>query len=276
MDCGRGQDESTRRFFEGAKGGLDDLIGDRLTGLKQELPRFLEGAKQGLSVLGPVVAELDRHLARRFSAFAYIDLDENLMSRVLADLLRSDSEHGQGDLFVSALLKHLREDKATQSGMARILPDGSAWSQVRVVREALTTHIAAWHRRIDVEISMSVDEERVAIAIENKPRAEDQPAQLDAYAEHLKRKYGGGYLLLYLTPEGAEPSEDSLLPKRRAELGNHFACASLVEWVNGWLQEAETQVKASYVQRFVADFRQAVLRKYTDSKAGPSQIALRE
>ena len=270
--CGTGLEEATRRFFEGAKGGMDDLSRVRLTRLRQECPRFFEGARQGLAVLGPVVAELDRHLARRFSTFAYIHLDENLMSDVLADLLRPDFGHGQGDLFLSALLRHLREDKATQEGIACILPDGSTRSQVRVVREALTTHIEAWNRRIDVEISMRVGKERVAIAIENKPSAEDQPAQLDDYADHLQRKYCGRYLLLYLTPDGADPSEESLLPQRRDELADHFACVNLVKWAQGWMQQAESQVKAGYVQRFVADFRQALLRKHADSETEQSLV----
>ena len=281
VNCGTGLEEETRRFFEDAKGGLEALIGDRLTGLEQELPRFFEGARQGLAVLGPAVAELDRHLARRFSTFAYIHLDENLMSNVLADLLGRDFAHGQGDLFLSALLKDLRKDEATQSGVSRLglLPDGAPWSQVRVVREAYTTHIEAWKRKIDIVISMRVGEnpDRVAIAIENKPpSAPDQPNQLNDYAKHLERKYEGRYLLLYLTSGRTEPSEESLPAKRRNQLKcqGHFACVSMVEWVNGWLQEAENQVEASYVQRFVADFRQAVLHKYTNPGSEPGSVTL--
>lgn len=275
------EEETTRQFFKGAKGGLAALSRDRLTALEEQVPRFFEGGQAGLAVLGPVVAELDRHLARRFSTFAYIHLDENLMSNVLADLLGRDLAHGQGDLFLSALLKDLRKDEATQSGVSRLglLPDGASWSQVRVVREAYTTHIEAWKRQIDVEISMRVGEtpDRVAIAIENKPpSAPDQPNQLNDYAKHLERKYEGRYLLLYLTPGGTEPSEESLPAKRRDELKcqGHFARVSMVEWVNGWLQEAENQVKAAYVQRFVADFRRAVLQKYTDAESDPGSVTL--
>ena len=252
--------------------------------IAQEAPRFFEGVKQGRRVLRQAVAELDRHLARRFSTFAYIHLDENCMSDVLADLLRPDFAHGQGDEFLTALLKDLRKEAATQSGTnlktgverLGLLPDGSTWSGVRVVREALTTHIEDWNRRIDIEISMWVGGERVAIAIENKPSAEDQPGQLEDYAKHLRRKYGGRYLLLYLTRDRTEPSEESLPAKRRDELKcqGHFACVSMVKWVNGWLQEAENQVKAAYVQRFVDDFRQAVLQKYTDAESEPGSVTL--
>lgn len=263
-------EQKTRRFFEDAKQGLDSLKKARDTRLRQEIPRFFEGAQEGLNVLRPAVIELDRHLARRFSTFKYIHLDENRMSDVLADLLRPDSAHGQRDLFLAALLKHLRDDEATQLGMKRILPDDSNWSHPLVYREAPTTHIDNRKRRIDIEISMNVDGRLVGIAIENKPGEGHPPDQLHAYAKNLNRKYRGQYLLLYLTPDGKPPPLESLSSVRRTELGDRFACVSLVDWAQEWLQEAENQVKASYVQQFVGDFRQVLLQKYADTEINPN------
>ena len=255
-------------FFEGARQGLEDRKEARDGKLKQEAPRFFEGVRQGLRVLVPAIVELDRHLARHFSIFRYIHLDENCMSDVLADLLCPDFDHGQGGLFLATLVKHLREDATTHSGIKRILPEDSTWSNVRVFREALTTHIDNRNRRIDIEISKSVAGKSVGIAIENKPNPGDRIGQLDDYAEHLDRKYKGQYLLLYLTPDGTPPTPESLPPERRTELGDRFACVSLVDWAQGWLQEAENLVKASYVQQFVGDFRQVLLQKYADVETG--------
>ena len=180
-----------------------------------------------------------------------------------------DSEHGQGELFLAAFLKHLRNDESTKKGMEQILPNDSTWSNVRVFREEHTTHIEASKRRVDIEISMSVGGRPVGIAIENKPSAEDQQEQLKDYAEHLCRKYKGNYMLLYLTPYGSPPECKSLTNDQRTELDYHFACASLVEWAQGWMLEAKNQVKASYVRRFVKDFRQTLLEKYTGSEPEP-------
>ena len=268
MVCDNNLDRKISRFFKGANQGLENLRKDRKSKL-QEIPRFFEGARQGLRVLRPAVAELERHLARRFSIFNSIRLDENCMSDVLADLLRPDSTHGQGDLFLAAFLKHLRNHEATKKGMGQILPDDSTWSDARVFREALTSHIEDWNRRIDIEISMSVDGKSVGIAIENKPSAEDQPKQLANYSEHLCKKYEGRYLLLYLTPGGTPPAQESLRDEQRAKLRDHFACVSLVHWAQTWMQEAENQVKANYVQRFVADFRQVLLKRHADSESEP-------
>ena len=269
MVCEYNLDREIPRFFKEAMKGIEDRRKDRKSKL-QDIPRFLEGAKQGLRVLGPAVAELDRHLARRFSTFRYIHLDENCMSNVLADLLRPDSAHGQGDLFLAAFVNHLRNNNATKSGVEKILPNEPTWSRVRVLREALTLHIEDWNRRIDIEISMRRgDRKWVGIAIENKPGAKDQPSQLADYAENLKKKYEGRYLLLYLTTEGTDPSAESLSPERKIELGDNFACASIVKWAQGWMQEAEEQVKSGYVKRFVADFRQVLLKSYADSETEP-------
>ena len=288
--CDTSLTQRVKRFVEGARGGLDDLREARRTRLKQDTQRFFGGSKQGLAVLGPVVAELDRHLARRFSVFnldrfhppgsaSYFHLDENRMSDVLADLLQPNSVHGQGDLFLSALLGHLRDDEVTHAAMKRILPADPTWPDTIVTREALTTHsIRASNKRMDIVISMTMGGESVAIAIENKPKAEDEPAQLDVYADHLQRKYDGRYLLLYLTPYGNPPGHESLSPDRQRDLveKGRFACVKLDQWSKGWMLEAESQVKAAYVQRFVADFRQAVVRKYMDSEAQLGPIAFLE
>ena len=268
--------QETPRFFEGAQQRLDDQKKAHDTRLRQETPRFFEGAQQRLDILGKASVVIDRHLARRFSTFRYIHLDENRMSDVLADLLRPDSAHGQGDLFLVALLKHLRDDEATQLGMKRILPDDSNWSHPLVYREASTTHIDNRRRRIDIEISMNVDGRLVGIGIENKPGEGFPPGQLNAYAENLNKKYKGQYLLLYLTPDRKRPPPESLSSVRRTKLEEEgrFACVSLVDWARGWMQEAQNQVKASYVQQFVGDFRQVLLQKYADAETDPNLTML--
>ena len=87
MVCDNNLDREVPRFFKEAKKGIEERKKDRKTKLR-EIPHFFEGARQGLRVLRPAVAELDRHLAPRFSVFNSIRLDENRMSNVLADLLR--------------------------------------------------------------------------------------------------------------------------------------------------------------------------------------------
>ena len=279
MVCDKNTQKEIRRFFEGAKKDLDHLREARLTKLRQETPRFFEGARQGLDTLRPAVIQLDRHLARKFNFFQAIAFFESLkaedrMSCVFAYLLNPDQTHGQQDLFLTAFLSHLRENEKTQSPVKRILPDGSTdWSDVRVSREAPTTHIEAF-KWIDIEINMLVDGTRVGIAIENKPWAEDQDKQLTDYAEHLQKKYDGRFNLIYLTPTGEEdPSEHSINREKREKLKGEkkLANASIHDWASdkGWLKRAEDEVKAERVRWFVSDFRKALAEEFPAQKEDP-------
>ena len=49
-----------------------------------DIERFFAGAREGLAVLADAQRELEVHLARRFSALHFIDLNENRMSHILA------------------------------------------------------------------------------------------------------------------------------------------------------------------------------------------------
>src|SRR5690348_11449961 len=45
-----------------------------------------------------------------FTPFAYVSLDENAVSRIVADLLNAAGPHGQGELFLREFLKLIEID----------------------------------------------------------------------------------------------------------------------------------------------------------------------
>ena len=256
--------EDTRRFFEGAKVGLDDLRKSRAKRLRQT-PRFFEGARQGLYVLRPAILELDRHLARKFDFFRFIYLDENRMSAVFAYLLDPDETHGQRELFLREFLSNVSPKWIS----------GNRWPSVRISREVRTTRIEDWDRRIDIEISSLVDGDWAAIAIENKPCAGDQDKQLSDYARHLESMYEGRFKLIYLTPYGTDPSPNSIPCKERKELAEKgkFEKGSIQDWAsdNGWLKRSEDQVKAEQVRWFVSHFREALKESLPEPEEAAEQ-----
>ena len=66
-------------------------------------------------------------------------------------------------------------------------------------------------QRYKIDILISNADSKQAIVIENKIWAGDQPKQLQGYYEQLRDQEGYGDIhLLYLTPHGDEPSEDSV------------------------------------------------------------------
>ena len=230
------------------------------TNTEQEIRRFFKGAKQGCDILKPVVVELDRHLARRFNFFYAIDFFDSIPSKkedrisyVFAYLFDLNEAHGQGDLFLRKFL----EDVAPNW-----LPN-NCWSSVSVRTEVLTTRIKR-NREIDIVIAFGGDQR--AVAIENKPWAADQDQQLSDYARHLELMYGKKcFKLIYLTPNGEPPSDDSnsIDPREREDRENkgQLGYASIQDWAgnNGWLKRAENEVKAERVRWFVSDFRKALI-----------------
>ena len=226
--------------------------------IARDISRFFEGVRDRLEILAQYRVEVEAHLARRFSFFHFIDFDENRMSDVFAYLLDPDETHGQGDLFLGEFLKDVHVEWLSENG----------WSHIRVGREVSTPRIEDWKRRIDIEIAFRIDDDWVAIAIENKPWADDQHLQLSAYARHLESMYEGRFKLIYLTPKGEDPSECSITREEREQLENEgkFAKASIQKWADGWLKRAEDEVKAERVRWFVSDFRKALIESLPAQK----------
>ena len=63
------------------------------------------------------VREQDRRLARHFNVFRYLRDDELGLSRIIADLLDPDGEHGQGATYLEAMLELLEVREVAPRGI---------------------------------------------------------------------------------------------------------------------------------------------------------------
>ena len=144
--------------------------------------------------------DLDRHLARRFNVFDYLNASEIGLSRIIADLLNPKARHGQGAYFLATLLEGLTE--------VRDQPDlGTGFTKpIRVVTE----RVIANRRRLDISVEIPDGDATYCLAIENKPYAGDQPNQVKDYLDFLEQEYSKRFLLIYLSPTGEGPDESSL------------------------------------------------------------------
>lgn len=178
-----------------------------------EIERFFDELAPRLETARVLEHELDRNLARRFNVLDYLRDDELGLSRVIADLLNPKASHGQGALFLHSLLC-LEEFKKTQDW-----PNLDR-SRISVVVERRIRE----DRRIDISVEIvSADEETYCLAIENKPYAGDQKKQIKDYLEFLKGKYDDRFLLIYLSPAGDGPSEESVPKNDLHEWNGRFA-----------------------------------------------------
>lgn len=141
--------------------------------------------------------ELNRHLAHRFNVLDYLRTDELGLSRIIADLLNPNANHGQGPLFLKIFQDRMQVKLTGPS------PD-LARTKVFVEREIKDK------RRVDIYIQIPEGGGKFCLAIENKPYAADQENQVNDYLDYLRGKYGDRFLLIYLSPTGEGPSEWSL------------------------------------------------------------------
>lgn len=134
-------------------------------------------------------------------------------SNFLAFILDPAESHGQGQLFLKALLMDLLKHAPTElRPLSPIDLDGIDLRGVEVRRE--------W-KNIDVVIICK--EPRFAVVIENKIDSREHSDQLARYQETVTDHYADlPTLYIYLTPDGDEPSEDSWVPYTYADIYRVF------------------------------------------------------
>lgn len=149
-----------------------------------------------------VERELDQALARSFNALDYLRTDELGLSKIVADLLDPSGAHGQGSSFLEQFI-----EMVGPAGWLADLAVPLDFIGVRVVRERKIDDGG----RLDVSIEFGLQgPDSACIAIENKPYAADGEAQIADYLAFLRRRYGRRFLLVYLSPHGGRPSNESL------------------------------------------------------------------
>ncbi|MYE48934.1 MAG: hypothetical protein F4X96_05825 [Gammaproteobacteria bacterium] len=184
---------------------VEDIRGRR----QGENVRFLQKLTPHLRAARSVERELDHQLARRFKVFRYLRDDELGLSRIIADLLDPVAEHGQGTIFLGAMLELLPEVPVDRLG-------STAAAKIRVEREITE------RRRIDITVDIPAEGGTFCLAFENKPYADDQHRQCRDYLEFLNNEYDGRFLLVYLPPRYRMPDESSLPLPDRKRWKNHF------------------------------------------------------
>ncbi|TLX16681.1 PD-(D/E)XK nuclease family protein [Rhizobium sp. MHM7A] len=193
-------------------------ISDFITDFSKMLPR-LAAMREGVDLYG----------ATTFSPFAIFDPDENTLSRVIAELFDPAASHGQGLLFLNALL--------TAIGIPRI----NSLDAVKVRREASTRT----KRRIDVVIETSA----YVIGIENKPWAIQQKDQLKDYREELRADLRGRKpILIFISDQDAATAAEDTIKVP------YYAATNGETTFHALLSKVVEDIKATAPKAFVEDF----------------------
>lgn len=263
MTEGNERKASLTPFFDGLTEQLEGL--GLLT--ERELGGFFAELAPRLETASALERDLDRHLARRFNVLDYLRNDELALSKIIADLLDPAAAHGQGTLFLRAFLDMAKD--ALELNPASPIPELSNQYETKIKVVVETERGTSTGRRIDITVELGDEKEAYCLAFENKPYAEDQDRQVADYLEFLHSKYGSRFTLIYLSPTGEPPSEDSVSGKEVVEKWqDQFVilayCHSENEWddsfvrlsdpLTAWLTKCQRLCDVDRLRWFLRDF----------------------
>ncbi|MCP5476857.1 MAG: PD-(D/E)XK nuclease family protein [Rhodanobacteraceae bacterium] len=214
-----------------------------------EVLAWLEALSHQIGQLSEYRRQLEPQLAPEFSVLRYARTDEIGLSQILADMLNPRGPHGQGERFLKCFLVRFWKDASAINGA------------VSVRTEVATDRIVAKQRRIDIEVNFG---DRV-LAIENKPWAADQQAQISDYLAHLKI-VGRPYKLLYLAGvDGQQPAEASVaiedrMAHERAGTLHLMSYRDMRDWLRDCLGCCENE----RVSIFLRDFDRFIATRFSN------------
>lgn len=212
--------------------------------------RFLELLKRW----GPLKKERDEFLtinAPGFNIFRLFDLIpvEKKHSDFLKVLLNPKGIHRQGYIFLDSFIDLLRSKYPMSE-----FPDEV--KGVRVYRERATEFQRG---RLDIAIEFGAGSD-FGIIIENKIYSADQPSQIERYYAEAESRFRGGYKIVYLTPNGDDPSEVSInadLRERLKEEGKLLNLSYKVD-IASWLESTKGGVKAAKVRAIIEMYKESL------------------
>lgn len=216
-----------------------ELTESKLESFFYDMQYYLGVSREARQALASAVAE-------SFSVFDYLQPNENLLSRIIAELLDPKGNHGQGSTFLTAFLECLLAVNCT------IPPDWpTRVDKATVVNEASTSFLSNSARRIDIRIELPP---LFGIGVENKLGAAEQIAQLADYRAELDRRYQGRFVIVFLCQRGRTPA--SIPGAEWADLRRSGRCALILysdEFLT-WLTECHRRTQADKVRHFLSDF----------------------
>jgi hypothetical protein len=216
------------------------------TSTPPQLETFFGNLTYRLKLLNDTRTQTDIFLSTRFNVFDFIEPDENRLSEIIARMLDPNERHGQKAGFLNAFLKVICEREGLDS------------ADCKVKREDLTAFIERGRRRIDIRVELR----NFAVAIENKPWANEQPEQIGDYVEHLQKCFKENFTIIFLTQDGRKPTslKEEVLEKL-LDKGQLLTVAYPGRFKQ-WLEACIKECCSDKVRWFLRDFTDFVEHKF--------------
>lgn len=185
------------------------------------------------------IKELDQYHASQFNFFRYIHRDEDKLSNIIADMLNPKGSHGQGSLFLRLFFRTIK-----MSGAPNEL------EEAEIKREDYSQS-----GLIDITVRFG---RAYAVGIENKPWAVEQPDQVERYCKRLEEEFNGHFVLVFLSPDGHDPTSISRGRRETLENERKLVALSYKRDLKEWLESCWKECQAEKVRWFLKDFSQYV------------------
>lgn len=235
-------------------------------GDKLELIRYFNELDVRLSAIEHVKKQIASVLAPDFTLFSILRPDEVRLSNLIAQILNPNGAHGQSFVYLDLFLDHLKESIKSKMSDANtqiidtIQREWKKSSTIRTVLEQCTNLISESQRRVDILI----DGNGYGLMIENKPSAADQKGQLSDYAKYLDLRYGGNYIMVYLSGTGEKPSANSLSDDEQIkyEKSGNYICIDYYSFLSNWLRDCIKATEPDRVRWILKDFIKFIENKF--------------
>ncbi len=169
------------------------------------------------------ISKEKEELVPDFNLLRIISPKELHLSRIIAELLNPNGRHEQKEIFLKKFVQKFIQNKRKLS-----------FQKVNVFLE--------FGKNVNGQIDILVDfDGDYAIAIENKPFADDQNKQIIRYVDYLQNNYDENYTMIYLSTFGQAPTDKSLSKEGKENLGNKFVIISYQD-IRDWLIETSTLI----------------------------------
>lgn len=195
----------------------------------------------------------DERLAPDFGFFDHESLDEMRVSRMLARLLDPQGSHAQRGLFLRLFLEELR----------------ITWPRQVCDAASVDTEFHFDDGRLDILVRAG----DYALAIENKLWAASPDRQIERYLAFMAREGRKDSAVIFLSPVGRLPPENSLQSKLVEDAIDHrrLILMSYQANVNGWLEQCRAHCRADRVSVWIDELRRLIERMFQNQEDDPMQ-----
>lgn len=178
---------------------------------------------------------IEKATGGKFNIFTILERDrsETRHSRLLAELLNPRGLHGQEGTYLKLFYLMFEDEFIERWSCKDHEFDIDEFSNNALLYTEQFHSIDGRQGFIDIVIETN----KYAIIIENKIDAGDQTAQLDRYAQSKK---GKNVLLIYLTPDGREVSEDSKGSLDSEKIVRISYANHIIKWISAAIKVSVT------------------------------------